>query len=103
MPFFEHGGVPEIEIGPLQKNLREARFHAGRTGQLTASAVHMKHVHRCSRFAKKWRQVYLFMILCTTTYSYMCPCKTPSHDQPLFNCTVLVLINEVQNWTLDTA
>ena len=64
MPFFEHGGVPEIEIGPLQKNLREARFHAGRTGQLTASAVHMKHVHRCSRFAKKWRQVYLFMILC---------------------------------------
>ena len=35
--------------------------------------------------------------------SYMCPCKTPSHDQPLFNCTVLVLINEAQNWTLDTA
>ena len=95
MPFFEHGGVPEIEIGPLQKNLCEARlFRAGRTGQLTASAVHMKHVHRCSRFAKKWRQVYLFMILC--------PCKTPSHDQQLFNCTVLVLINEAQNWTLDT-
>ena len=64
LPFFEHGGVPEIEIGPLQKNLREARFRAGRTGQLTASTVHMKHVHRCSRFAKKWRQVYLFMILC---------------------------------------
>ena len=59
---FWTGGVPEIEIGPLQKNLREARlFRAGRTGQLTASAVHMKHVHRCSRFAKKWRQVYLFM------------------------------------------
>ena len=56
-------------------------------------------MHWCSHFEKEMTNIYLFMFAYVLYCRLLRPCKTPSHDRPLLNCTAL--INEAQNWTLD--